>query len=227
MDYTEQELQNYLITNFPKEDIYCDWKEMSNLKNSFNGHEGEDVMSYISGIANMEGGHLVIGVKDKTLEIVGTNLSRFNLNCDSAVWKIKENCTNISSEGLHIDEHVTTDTNKTIWIIHIPKHLPRKPVYAHKKAWQRVKDSLVLLTPEREMTILNEEIQKTDWSAQIVPNASIEDLDPKAIEIALNGFCERYPDKAANARKWDPATFLDKAKLTYQQTNSPIRSSRS
>ncbi len=32
-----------------------------------------DVISYVSAIANMERGHLVLGVKDKTLEIVGTD----------------------------------------------------------------------------------------------------------------------------------------------------------
>lgn len=65
---TEKELKEFLVENYPKEDEKCDWKEMKNLKNSFNGHEGEDVMSYVSGIANMEGGVLVIGVMDKTLE---------------------------------------------------------------------------------------------------------------------------------------------------------------
>lgn len=32
-----------------------------------------DVISYVSAIANMERGHLVLGVKDKTLEIVGAD----------------------------------------------------------------------------------------------------------------------------------------------------------
>lgn len=215
---TERELQAYLIKNYPKEDIDCDWKEMTNLKNSFNGHEGEDVMSYVSGIANMEGGHLVIGVKDKTLEIVGTDLSQFNLDTSSAVFKIKENCTNLSSEGLSIEEFITDDTHKVVWVIHIPKHLPRKPVYAHKKAWQRIKDNLVLLTPEREAVILNEVIQVvSDWSAEIIPNATLDDLDPAAIEKALKGFCERYPDKAEEAQKWDTATFLDRAKITIDR----------
>ena len=100
-------------------------KQMKNLKNSFNGHDGEDVMSYVSGIANMEGGVLVIGVMDKTLEIVGTDMSQFNLDVNSAVYKIKENCTNVSSEGLYIEEFVTSDTKKVVWIIHIPKHLPK------------------------------------------------------------------------------------------------------
>lgn len=211
---TEEQLQEYLKKKFPKEDIDCDWKEMKNLKNSFNGHEGEDIMSYVSGIANMDGGHLVIGVKDQTLDIVGTDLSNFNLNSETAVLKIKENCTNVSSEGLFIDEYITTDTQKTVWVIHIPKHLPRKPVYAHKKAWQRIKSSLVVLTPEREAVILKEEIQRVDWSAQIVENATIADLDPEAIAVALAGFGQRYPEKAEVAKNWDVVTFLDKAKLT-------------
>lgn len=214
---TEKELQEYLKKRFPKEDIDCDWKEMKNLKNSFNGHEGEDIMSYVSGIANMDGGHLVIGVKDQTLDIVGTDLSNFNLTSETAVLKIKENCTNVSSEGLFIDEYITEDTQKTVWVIHIPKHLPRKPVYAHKKAWQRIKSSLVVLTPEREAVILKEEIQRMDWSAQIVENATLKDLDPEAIAVALEGFCQRYPEKAEMAKNWDIETFLDKAKLTINR----------
>lgn len=214
---TEKELQEYLKKRFPKEDIDCDWKEMKNLKNSFNGHEGEDIMSYVSGIANMDGGHLVIGVKDQTLDIVGTDLSNFNLTSETAVLKIKENCTNVSSEGLFIDEYITEDTQKTVWVIHIPKHLPRKPVYAHKKAWQRIKSSLVVLTPEREAVILKEEIQRVDWSAQIVENATLEDLDPEAIAVALEGFCQRYPEKAEMAKNWDIEIFLDKAKLTINR----------
>lgn len=214
---TEKELQEYLKKRFPKEDIDCDWKEMKNLKNSFNGHEGEDIMSYVSGIANMDGGHLVIGVKDQTLDIVGTDLSNFNLTSETAVLKIKENCTNVSSEGLFIDEYITEDTQKTVWVIHIPKHLPRKPVYAHKKAWQRIKSSLVVLTPEREAVILKEEIQRMDWSAQIVENATLKDLDPEAIAVALEGFCQRYPEKAEMAKNWDIEIFLDKAKLTINR----------
>ena len=133
----------------------------------------------------MEGGHLVIGVQDKTLAIVGTDLSKFNLNAQSAVWKLIEHCTNLSSEGLSIDEYTTEDTHKTVWIIHIPKHLPRRPVYAHKKAWQRVEDSLVEITQERLAVILEEPVfEAKDWSAEIVPNATIADLDELAVAKA-------------------------------------------
>ena len=57
----ESELQQYLLRNYPQENARCEWKEFKNLKNSFCGDEKNDVISYVSAIANMEGGHLVIG----------------------------------------------------------------------------------------------------------------------------------------------------------------------
>lgn len=54
----------------------------------------------------------------------------------------------------------------------IPKHLSRRPVLAHKKAWLRIEDSLVELTQERMAIFLEEPIYTAqDWSAEIVPNA--------------------------------------------------------
>lgn len=193
---TSKELQQYLLNEFPQENARCEWKEMKNLKNSFAGDEKNDVISYVSAIANMEGGHLVIGVQDKTLEIVGTDLSKFNLNAQSAVWKLLEHCTNLSSEGLCIDEYITEDTNKTVWTIHIPKHLPRRPVYAHKKAWQRVEDSLVEMTQERLAAILEEPIfEAKDWSAETVPNATLSDLDELAVAKARVMFKKVHASK--------------------------------
>ena len=193
---TSQELQQYLFREFPQENARCEWKEMKNLKNSFAGNEKDDVISYVSAIANMEGGHLVIGVQDKTLEIVGTDLSKFSLNAQSAVWKLIEHCTNLSSEGLNIDEYTTEDTHKTVWIIHIPKHLPRRPVYAHKKAWQRVEDSLIEMTGERLAAILEEPIfEAKDWSAEIVPNATLADLDELAVAKARVMFKKVHASK--------------------------------
>ena len=115
----EQKLQQYLLCKYPQENARCEWKEFKNLKNSFCGDEKDDVVSYVSAIANMEGGYLVIGVKDKMLEIVGTDISRhtFNgqpANTQSATFKLTEQCTYLSSEGLSIEEFITDDTHKTV-----------------------------------------------------------------------------------------------------------------
>ena len=217
----EIELQQYLQHEYPQENARCEWKEFKNLKNSFCGDEKDDVISYVSAIANMEGGQLVIGVKDKTLEIVGTDISRLTFNgqpanTQSATFKLTEQCTYLSSEGLSIEEFVTDDTHKTVWIIHIPKHLPRRPVLAHKKAWQRIEDSLVELTQERMAVILEEPIYTAkDWSAEIVTDATIDDLDELAIAKARMMFKKvhsRIPAEEVNA--WDVQTFLGKCGLT-------------
>lgn len=213
---TSQELQQYLLREFPQENARCEWKEMKNLKNLFAGDEKNDVISCVAAIANMEGGHLVIGVQDKTLEIVGTDLSKFNLNAQSAVWKLLEHCTNLSSEGLSIDEYTTEDSHKTVWIIHIPKHLPRRPVYAHKKAWQRVEDSLVEMTQERLAAILEEPVfEAKDWSAEIVPNAVLTDLDELAVAKARVMFKKVHASKI-------PAEEIDAWTVEELLSNSGI-----
>ncbi len=220
---TEQELQQHLIEQFPKEDEGCEWKEFKNLKNNFSGHERDDVISYVSALANMEGGHLVIGVEDKTLKIVGTDT--YNYDVQTARLKLISQCTNLPSEGLFVEEFITSDTNKTVWIIHVPRHLKRQPVYAHNKAWQRLDDSLIEMTDSRRNAILNEQDDIVlDWSSQIIPNASIDDLDPRAVVKAREKFTELHPEREAEIKAWDDVTFLNKALLTKkgQITNSTI-----
>ena len=206
----ESEIQQYLLRNYPQENAHCEWKEFKNLKNSFCGDEKDDVISYVSAIANMEGGHLVIGVHDKTLDIVGTDT--YNYDRQKAILRLTERCVNLSTEGLDIDEFVTDDTNRKVWVIHIPKHLPKRPVFAHNKAWQRIEDSLVEMTAERMSAILDEPIfSETDWSAQIVADAMIEDLDEVAIAKARMMFKKvhsRIPE--AEVYAWTVETFLSK-----------------
>ena len=206
----ELELQQYLLREYPQENARCEWKEFKNLKNSFCGDEKDDVISYVSAIANMEGGHLVIGVHDKTLDIVGTDT--YNYDRQKAILRLTERCVNLSTEGLDIDEFITEDTNRKVWVIHIPKHLPKRPVFAHNKAWQRIEDSLVEMTAERMSAILDEPIfSETDWSAQIVSDATIDDLDEVAIAKARMMFKKvhsRIPEAEVNA--WTVETFLSK-----------------
>ena len=211
---TEKELQNYLLENYPKENAKCEWKEFKSIKNSFCGNERDDVISYVSAIANMEGGSLVVGVHDKTLEIVGTDT--YNYDRPKAILRLTERCTNLSSEGLDIEEFITDDTHKTVWVIHIPKHLPKRPVYAHNKAWQRIEDSLVEVTPERLNAILSESLTVDDWSAGIIPDATIEDLDPIAIRTAREKFVELYPKRETEVALWDDAKFLNKTGFTIK-----------
>ena len=152
---TEKELHNYLKTNYPIENEKCEWKEFKSLKNSISGDSGSDVISYISAISNMQGGHLVIGIADKTHNVIGIqDFSGYTI--DNIRFRINGNCTNLDIEKFSINEYKTSDSNKTIWIFKIPKHQFRLPVYAHKKTWQRIDDNLVEMTKSRLDAILTD-----------------------------------------------------------------------
>ena len=202
---------------YPKEDEGCEWKEFKNLKNDFSGHEKDDVISYVSALANMEGGHLVVGVEDKTLRIVGTDT--YNYTTQQATLRLTNLCANLSSERLDIEEFITEDTHKTVWMIHIPKHLPKLPVYAHNKAWQRIEDSLVELTQERLNAILEETSPTYDWSAEIVAEATLDDLEPMALQKAREEYKSVHPKLATEVDTWDDMELLGSTSLLVLYEN--------
>lgn len=170
-------------------------------------------MSYVSAIANVEGGHLVMGVEDSTLAILG--IKHFHdFTPENLPLRLAGNTTNLNTEGLRVERFETSDTGRTVWVLHIPKHRPRLPVYAHKQAWQRIEDSLIPMRPERLEAILNETVAGEDWSAVVVPAASLTHLDLDAIRVARQKFKEKNARLAHEVDSWSDVQFLDKAKLT-------------
>jgi len=210
---TKAELEVYLKSKYPKENNSCEHKEFKNLKNSVAGRKSEDIISYVSAISNMEGGHLILGVADKTLEIIGMEDTQ-DYTPENLPYRLVGNCTNLSTEGLSVEEFVTTDTDQKVWIIHIPKHSPRKPIYAHKIAWQRSGDSLIPLTSQRETMILNESLSiESDWSAKICDGATFDDLSLEAISVAKQEYKTKHPKFVDEVDGWSNEQFLAKAKL--------------
>ena len=212
---TESELQAYLLANFPRETAACEWKEFKNLTHAVSGRKGEDVISYVSAIANMGGGHLVLGVEDATLRVVG--IQNFgDYTPENIRQRLVGRCTQLDSEGLGLDVYTTEDSHLTVWVLHIPKHRPRLPVYAHGEAWQRLDDSLIKMRPERLEAILKEPLDRLDWTAQVVPGATLADLDPDALALAREKFKERHTNASFRDEidSWGDEVFLDKAKLT-------------
>lgn len=109
----EQTLQVYLLARYPKENERCEWKEYANLKHSFASNEGGDIVSYVSGIANMEGGHLLIGVEDRTCLVTGI-VQTVNHTPENLPQQIANKCPNVNTEGLYVEEFITTDTRRRV-----------------------------------------------------------------------------------------------------------------
>jgi ATP-dependent DNA helicase RecG len=212
---TEKELQNYLKKNYPFENEKCEWKEFKSLKSAVSGRAGDDVISYISAIANIQGGNLVIGIQDQTHIVVG--IQEFaDYSIDNIKYRTLGNCPNLNPDLFKVQEFITVDTNKKVWVFHIPKHQFRLPVYAHKKTWQRIDDNLVEMTKARLDSILTQVQVNEDWSKVIIQDATIDDLDQDAIRKARVEFKKRNPKYAEEVDNWSDIDFLNKSKLTIK-----------
>ena len=212
---TAKELQMWLKARFPKEDERHEWKEWRSLKSNVSGRKGEDLVSYVSALSNMEGGCIVIGVQDKTLAVTGiADFADYTL--DNVLHRILGKTPGLPSLGLSVEAVQASDTGASIWLVHVPRHAPRQPVHAHDKAWQRDGDSLVELRPDRLRGILTELIAGQDWSAELVPRATLADLDPTAVAKAREKFGAKHSQErwAADIATWSTEDFLDKAKIT-------------
>ncbi len=212
---TAKELQAWLKVHFPREDERHEWKEWHSLKSNISGRKGEDLVSYVSALANMEGGCIVIGVQDKTLAVTGIQ-DFADYTVENIVHRILGKTPGLPSLGLRVEALQASDTGATIWLVHVPRHAPRQPVQAHDKAWQRDGDSLVELRPDRLRGILTELIAGQDWSAELVPGATVADLDPAAIAKAREKFAAKHQQErwAPEIALWNTEEFLDKAKIT-------------
>lgn len=75
-----------------------------------------------------------------------------------------------------------------------------------------------------ELSPLNiEEIERiraqsigSDWSAGIVAQADLDDLDPEAVSVARKNFKNKFTEYANDVDDWDDITFLNKAKITIK-----------
>ncbi len=212
---TARELQAWLRAGFPKENERYEWKEWRSLKSNISGRKGEDLVSYVSALANMDGGCIVIGVQDGTLAVTG--IQEFaDYTADNVVHRVLGKTPGLPSMGLRVQELRASDTGAVVWLVHVPRHAPRELVLAHDQAWQRDGDSLVELREDRRRAILLEPLAGEDWSAVLVPQATLEDLDVAAIAKAREKYAERHQREpwADQILHWSAEKLLDKIGLT-------------
>lgn len=212
---TAKELQAWLRAQFPKEDERHEWKEWRSLKQNISGRKGEDLVSYVSALANMDGGCVVIGARDKTLEVTGIQ-DFADYTAENVVHRILGRTPGLPSIGLRIEELQASDTDAIIWLVQVPRHAPRQPVFAHDKAWQRDGDSLTGLREDRRRAILAEHLTGEDWSAVVVPLSTLADLDEAAIAKAREKYFEKHQREAwaSQIAQWSVEKLLDKIGLT-------------
>lgn len=201
------------------DDLLKEGKELSWLEfKEGNATDNQRLGKYISALSNAANlahrpyGYLIFGIKDGSLEIVGTKFSYENRKEKGSDldFYIRHNL----SPSVYFEHFVCNYQGKKIEIFRIPKSF-NAPIEFEKVAWIRIGSSLTELKkyPEYHRKIL---LSHTDWSAEIVEEATIDDLDEKAIQKAKQLYKEKNVNKPfyEEIDLWTNTTFLDRLNVT-------------
>ncbi|MCI7588044.1 MAG: putative DNA binding domain-containing protein [Spirochaetia bacterium] len=221
----EKKLDELIASQFETE--VTEFKE---AKNSFSFDELGQYFSALSNEANLHNKNcawLIFGIEDKKYIIVGTNYRKSAKDLNN----LKEEIARQTSEHLSFIEIYEckrkdpTGKNQRILLFQIPPAPKGIPIAFKRMYYGRDGESLVGLSIEKIERIRSQS-KSEDWSAKLITEASIEDLDldSDAIQFARHVYIQKNPKLVKEVPTWDDQTFLNKAKLTINGkiTNTAI-----
>lgn len=205
------ELLDSCIKTYAKENRFLEFKS--------NHVSPENLGKYISALSNgaclerEENGYLFFGVDDSSHEVVGTSfdISTAKKGNQDLELFLRVNVTpKINFQVVRFYYKGNEGCPISVFIIPAASE---QPTCFQNVPYIRVNSSTTNLRDYHDWmrTIYN---SKSDWSKEIISEASLSDLDSNAIKKARLGFAERYPDKKEYIDSLDDAAFLDKAKIT-------------
>ena len=194
-------------------------EEIIEFKEAGKNYKQSEIGQYFSAISNeanlhgLQYGWLVFGVRNKDRKIVGTDY-RDTQGLNTLKNEIASNTTSgISFLGIYEVYPLVDGEKKRVIMFQIPAAITAVPTGWHNIEYGRDGESLVPLSSEKRERIRRQE--KMDWSKQIVPGASLNDLDKQAIQIARKNYKEKMSDAhiSEEVDQMSDEEFLERRKL--------------
>jgi ATP-dependent DNA helicase RecG len=202
-------------------DLIATWEnEVVEFKEASNDYDTDRIGRYFSALANeanlrnTDAGWLVFGVNNKTRDVVGTNYRPERERLDGLKHQIAQGA-DPSTTFRQIHE-VDVD-GKRVVMLEIPPAPRGIPIAWQGQTYARAGESVTALGFVKQDEIRNQTLQG-DWSAQVVDGATLDDLDPQALERARRDLALKHQNRidAEEVRGWPVATLLDRAKVTQR-----------
>lgn len=191
--------------------------EVVEFKEAKSGYDFTKLGKYFSALsneANLKGvpvAWLVFGVNDQR-RVVGSAFRLARKDLDSLKEEIANKTTNRIT---FVEIHEVIRPEGRVVLMEIPAAPRGLPVAFDGHYHGRDGEALGALNLE-EIERIRAQSTVEDWSAVIVPDATLADLDEQALAVARRNYKSKFPDKAAEVDAWDDQTFLNKAKLTIK-----------
>ena len=190
--------------------------EVVEFKKAENNFDFDDLGKYFSALSNeanlrgLDFAWLIFGYDEKKHEIVGTSYK----NGEGALNNLKHDFSQHTTDGQTFREIIPIEVDgKRILMFKIPAS-PRNIVMKWKGiAYGRDGESLKPLNQSKQDEI-RRQTPAPDWSAEIVPDATIDDLDEVAIAKARKMFKKVHSRiSAEEVNRWSTEEFLSKCEL--------------
>ncbi|WGP06734.1 putative DNA binding domain-containing protein [Bacillus subtilis] len=170
--------------------------------------------SALANEANLRGensGWLVFGVENSSRAVVGT---QYRLSTER-LQGLKNDIANGSQPSLTFREiHELHHPDGRVLLLEVPAAPRGIPISWNGHYYARNGESLSSLGLGK-LDEIRSQGADSDWSAAVVPQATIEHLDSEALIAAREAFSARHPRiDEGEISSWDTATFLERAKLT-------------
>lgn len=201
--------------------------EVVEFKRAERNFDDRDLGQYFSALSNeanlkeKDCAWLIFGIENKSHEVVGSQYKNSRPALDAIKKKIADQTT-----GRHTFVEIYEllyRNGKRVVMFQIPPAPQGIPIAFQDHYYGRDGESLQGLAIEK-IERIRYQVKLKDWSAGIIENASLEDLDPAAIAKARELYTKAHEEKTDEIASWDDITFLNKARITIRGkiTNTAI-----
>ncbi len=203
------------------EALIAAWEsEVVEFKQANNDYSTNKIGEYFSALANeanlrgTERAWLVFGANNKTRSVVGTDYRMDTVRLQSTKMQIADDTEpSITFRNIYELIHPTG----RVVLFEIPAAPRGMPIAWKGHYYARAGESLTSLGLDK-LDDIRQQTMAVDWSAQVIPKATMAHLDTRALQTARDSFVQKYANRFSenDIHQWSLSTFLDRARLTIE-----------
>ena len=201
------------------EQLIDDWEnEIVEFKQVDDSYSTSKLGQYFSALSNEANLHnaekawLIFGVGNTTRTVVGSDYRFEKDKLQSLKHQIAQGTEpSVTFRDIH---ELYTDKGRVLFF-EIPAAPFGIPIAWNGHYYARAGESLTSLGLDK-LDRIRSQVGLSDWTAQIIADATIDNLDPAALKKAREAFAQKYANQLeiTDIMNWSDAAFLDRAKLT-------------
>lgn len=192
--------------------------EVIEFKEASSDYSTSKIGQYFSALANeanlqsLERGWLVFGVNNNSRAVVGTNYREDVERLNGLKQQVADGTgPSLSFRNIHVLDH----PDGRVVLLEIPGAPQGMPIAWNGHFYARNGESLAPLALNR-LDEIRAQTSQTDWTAQVVEGATLDDLDPTAVARAREAFSKKHANSfdVDVVAKWSDDVLLDRARVT-------------